>query len=82
MLLRLEDIDQWPRILAPHFGEFELVSDNIAKDKWYDDLYEKFRREFVWKQSEFDAMSSAKELHVYKGKEIQKMKNSQHVSAD
>lgn len=82
LLLRLEDIEQWPRILAPHFGDFELVPDNIAKDKWYDDLYEKFRSQLVWKQSEFDALSSAKELHVYTGDEIQRMKNSQNVSAD
>lgn len=82
LVLRLEDADEWPTILAPHFAGFKLIADNVAEDKWYSDLYEQFKQQFVWTQSEFDELSSAKEMHFYSGDEIRQMKNSQHVNAD
>lgn len=82
LLLRLEDVDQWSTILAPHFGGFELVVGNDSTEKWYRDLYEQFKSQFVWNRAEIDQLSTVKELQFYTQDEIQKFKHSHHVSDD
>lgn len=73
LVLRMEDIDYWPRILVPYLGHLTLVSKNEASSKWYDDLYQQFQRVFKYTPEEVALIKQLPELKFYTPAEISKM---------
>jgi hypothetical protein len=81
--VRFEDIANWKRILSialPERKEFNYQSDNLSKDKWYSNLYLKFKENFKIRKEDLDqifdhSIHTRVLQHFYTAEEIDRMKS-------
>ena len=59
-----------------NIGKLELVSSNVGTDKWYSEMYKRFKRNFKPTEEYLNIMYDSKYIkHFYTDKEIESFKN-------
>lgn len=56
IILRLEDIADWGRMLTPFFPSVQVLADNKAEGKFYSDQYNQFLSAFRYTESEISTL--------------------------
>lgn len=79
VVLREEEINDWPRVLSPYMPGFKLVDANIASDGIYYNPYEKFASEMSFTQGEVDMVLQSEEFLFYSKSEIDDMVSSLRI---
>lgn len=75
LILRLEDIADWPKILLPYLGKLEIINKNEADSKWYDNLYREFKSAFKFTKQEVAQIRKSQTFKFYTEAEIATMLN-------
>jgi hypothetical protein len=77
-LFRFEDLNKCLKPLSNflNIGKLELVSSNVGTDKWYSEMYKRFKRNFKPTEEYLNIMYDSKYIkHFYTDKEIESFKN-------
>lgn len=70
VLLRFEDMESWPRILEPVFGNITLVKTNIGRKKWYAPIYKEFMNTLNFSRYEIDCNCHHETVRFYADDEL------------
>jgi hypothetical protein len=81
VLLRLDDVAQWTDVVAEYAPGFVLTDENEADDKssLYADMYEQFKNNFMYSDSEKAKLLASDVFQYYNSSEVDSMTTGQMV---
>ncbi|WP_028784006.1 putative capsular polysaccharide synthesis family protein [Thalassobacillus devorans] len=78
LLLKLETIKENEKMIGEFLGlkNFQLISSNVANEKWYSDLYNNFKENFKPTTKFIDSLYDSKYMrHFYTTEEIERLRS-------
>jgi hypothetical protein len=81
VLLRMDDVAQWTDVIAEYASGFVLADENEAEDKsvLYSDMYEQFKNNFVYSDSEKAKLLESDVFQYYNSSEVVSVTTGQMV---